>query len=174
MRLRITPWSIGWRTDVFGGRKIRLIFMRFLISGWAGQLSIRRATFLLWGRKDGSSFLTHSSNKTPAIQLFFCALYRQGSCFTFLKHLDLRSCQFVLILHPCRKSVFLRHHTLLPRPYLSLPYGHHFSIAKNQEWLVWIHDALLMFSKIKCMIRKRWNVGILVKKFEFYLIISER
>ena len=55
---------------------------------------------------DESSFLTHSSNKTPAIQLFFCALYRQGSCFTFLKHLDLRSCQFVLILHPCRKSVF--------------------------------------------------------------------
>ena len=84
---RITPWSIGWRTDVaLGGRKIRLMFVRSLISGWVGQSSIRSATFLLWARKDGLSFLTHSSNKTPVIQLFFYTLYRQGSCFTFLKH----------------------------------------------------------------------------------------
>ena len=26
--------------------------------------------------------------KTPVIQLFFCTLYQQGSCFTFLKHHD--------------------------------------------------------------------------------------
>ena len=56
-----------------------------LISGWAGQPSVRKATFLFWAQKDKSSFLTHSSNKTPVIQLFFGALYRQGSCFTFLK-----------------------------------------------------------------------------------------
>ena len=62
---------------VFRGRKIRLMFVRFLISGWAGQLSIRRATFLLWARKDESS---------SVIQLFFFSLYRQGSCFRFLKH----------------------------------------------------------------------------------------
>ena len=86
LRLRITPWSIDWRTDVvFGGRKIRLMFARFLISGWQRQFSIRRAAFLLWPRNDDLSFLTHSLNKTPVFQLFFCALYRQGNCFTFLK-----------------------------------------------------------------------------------------
>ena len=86
-RLCITPWSIGWRSDVvFGGRKIRLMFVRFLISGWAAQLSIRREPSLLWARKDESSFLTHFSNKTPVIQLFFCAPHQQGSCFTFLMH----------------------------------------------------------------------------------------
>ena len=42
--------------------------------------------------------------------------------------------------------------------------GTNFSIAKNQEWFVRIHDALFMFSKIECMIHKRWNVRILVKK----------
>ena len=46
------------------------MFVRFLILGWAGQLSIRSATFLLWTWKDKSSFLTHSSNKTSVIQLF--------------------------------------------------------------------------------------------------------
>ena len=87
LRLCIAPWLTGWRTDfVFGGRKIRLMFVRFLILGWGGQLSLRTATSLLWVRKDESSFLTHSSNKTPANQLFFCALYRQGNWFTFLKH----------------------------------------------------------------------------------------
>ena len=80
-------WYIGWKTEVvFGGRKIRMVFVRFFISRWAGKLSIRRTTFLLLARKDEPSFLTHSSDKTPVIQLFFYALYRQGSCFTFLKH----------------------------------------------------------------------------------------
>ena len=83
LRLCTTPWSIGWRTDVVsGGRKIRLKFVRFLTSEWAGQLSIRKAAFLLWAGKEESSFFTHSSNKTPVILLFFWALYRQESCFT--------------------------------------------------------------------------------------------
>ena len=83
LRLCITPWSIGWRTDVVsGGGKIRLKFVRFLISEWAGEMSIRKTTFLLWAEKDETSFLTHSSNKTPVILLFFWDLYRQESCFT--------------------------------------------------------------------------------------------
>ena len=75
LRLCITHWSIGWRTDVvFGGRKIRLMFVSSLIFGWEAQFSITSTTFLLWARKNESSFLIHSSNKTPVIQLFFCAL----------------------------------------------------------------------------------------------------
>ena len=66
--------------------KIRLIFVRFFISGWTGELSIKSTTFLSWARKEESNFLIHSQKRFPVIQLFFWLLYWQGNCLTFLKH----------------------------------------------------------------------------------------
>ena len=51
--------------------------------GWAGQLSKINATFLFSDSKFLFKSHTHSSNKTPSIQLFFCALYLQGIVLMF-------------------------------------------------------------------------------------------
>ena len=68
-------------------RQENQVGVRFMISGWAGQFSIRRATFLLWARKDESSFLTHSSNKTPVIQTFFLRSVSAGKLICIFKAL---------------------------------------------------------------------------------------
>ena len=80
---------MGWSIDVvFGSRnqflEIRLMILRFLISGWAGQLSI--TTFL--SRKEEPSFLTPFPKRPTVIQLFFWLLYQQENCLVFLKHRD--------------------------------------------------------------------------------------
>ena len=81
---------MSWSTDVaFGSRnqvlEIRLMILRFLISGWAGQLSI--TTFL--SRKEEPSFLTNFPKRPTVIQLFFWLLYQQEGCLIFLKHPDI-------------------------------------------------------------------------------------
>ena len=84
---RITPWSIGWVCEVMlGGRKNNLIAFKFSMCGWAGQLSITKATLFSSQANFRSSSLTHSSNNTPSVQLFRWLLYRQGRNLTFLKH----------------------------------------------------------------------------------------
>ena len=83
--LRITTSSMGWsKAVVCGGGKIRLMFVRFLISRWAGQSIIHHHQY--WARKEESNFLTHSPKRSPVIQLFLWILYRQESCLMFLKH----------------------------------------------------------------------------------------
>ena len=83
----MTPWSIGWKTDVvLGGKNINLALERLPIVGCAGQLSIINAIFLFSLKNFSSNSRTHSSNKVLSIQLFRCDRYRHGSDFTFLKH----------------------------------------------------------------------------------------
>ena len=82
----MTPWSIGWRMDVvFGGKNTIWTLVKFEIDGWAGQLSMIRAIFRSSARNFRSSLRTHSSKISLFIQLFFCDLYSQGRCLTFLK-----------------------------------------------------------------------------------------
>ena len=82
----MTPWSIGWRMDVvFGGKNTIWTLVKFEIDGWAGQLSMIRAIFRSSARNLRSSLRTHSSKISLFIQLFFCDLYLQGRCLTFLK-----------------------------------------------------------------------------------------
>ena len=70
MRHLITPWFIGWVTDVvFGGKKTNFKCDRFSIIGWAGQLSMINATFLHSAWNVLFTSLTHSSSKTLSIQL---------------------------------------------------------------------------------------------------------
>ena len=66
------PWSIDCVVDVvFCSNKNNLIDFKFLIWGYAGQLSITSATFLPSDENFRSNSRTHSSNNTPSIQLFF-------------------------------------------------------------------------------------------------------
>ena len=59
--------------------------VKFEIDGWVGQLSMIRAIFRSSARNFRSSLQTHSSNISLFTQLFFCDLYSQGRCLTFLK-----------------------------------------------------------------------------------------
>ena len=82
----MTPWSIGWRMDVvFGGKNTIWTLVKFEIDGWAGQLSMIRAIFGSSAQIFRSSLRAYSSKISPLIQLFFCGLYSQGRCLTFLK-----------------------------------------------------------------------------------------
>ena len=82
----MTTWSISWRMDVvFGGKNTIWTLVKFEIDGWAGQLSMIRAIFRSSARNFRSSLRTHSSKISLFIQLFFCDLYSQGRCLTFLK-----------------------------------------------------------------------------------------
>ena len=85
MRHLITPWSIGWHTDVvFSGEK-KIACHGFSIIGWAKQLSMINALSSDWNFLFTS--VTHSSNKILSIQLFLCDRYLQESFLMFLKHL---------------------------------------------------------------------------------------
>ena len=84
----MTPWSIGWVFHVvFGGKNTKFMALRSATSGWAGQLSTTRATFLPSHSNFRSCSLTHSSKSLLSIQLLFCARYLQGRFHTPLKHL---------------------------------------------------------------------------------------
>ena len=82
----MAPWSIGWRmSKVFGGKNTIETLVKFEIEGWAGQLSMIRAIFWSSTRNFRPSLQTHYSKISLFIQLFFCDLYSQGRCLTFLK-----------------------------------------------------------------------------------------
>ena len=56
-----------------------------------------------------------------------------------------------------------------------------FPLAKNQEWFVWIHDALFMFLKIECMIEaassprnRYWSIWRKFIEFQIFHIIIQR
>ena len=70
---------------VFGGKNTIWTLVNFEIDGWAGQLSMVRATFRSSARNFRSSLWTNSSKISLFIQLFFCDFYSQGRCLTFLK-----------------------------------------------------------------------------------------
>ena len=83
----MTPWSIGWETDVvLDGKNINLTLERLPIVGCAWQLSIINAILLFSLRNFLSNSRTHSSNRALSIQIFRCDRYRHGSDLTFLKH----------------------------------------------------------------------------------------
>ena len=74
---RMTPWSIGCKQEVvFGGRKKSVIDLRFSIFGWVVQLSITNAALRPSNANFLSYSLTHSSNNSESIQLFFYTRYR--------------------------------------------------------------------------------------------------
>ena len=84
----MTPWSIGWVLHVvFGGKNTKFMALRSATSGWAGQLSTTRATFLPSRSNFRSFSLTQSSKSWLSIQLLFCARYLQGRFRIPLKHL---------------------------------------------------------------------------------------
>ena len=67
------------------GKNTIWTFVEFEIDGWAGQLLMIRAIFRSSARNFRSSLRTHSSKISLFIQHFFCDLYCQGRCLTFLK-----------------------------------------------------------------------------------------
>lgn len=71
---------------VFGGRKISFIDLSPGILGWAGQLSIIKATFLFSRKNRASRFNIHRVKISAVIHAFLFAVYSTGSIFTFLKH----------------------------------------------------------------------------------------
>ena len=60
------------------GRKMSVIDLRLSIFGWAVQLSITNATLRPSNANFLSCSLTHTSNNSESIQMFFCAWYRHG------------------------------------------------------------------------------------------------
>ena len=70
---------------VFGGKNTIWTLVKFEIDGWAEQWSMIRAIFRSSAQNFQLSLRTHSSKISLFIQLFFCDLYSQDWCLTFLK-----------------------------------------------------------------------------------------
>ena len=87
---RMIYWSIGCVWDVvLGGWKTNSTYLRFSTGGWAVEISMIKAIFLLDVANFQSSSCTQSSKSSPDIQLLCWARYRQGKVLTPLKHCDL-------------------------------------------------------------------------------------
>ena len=94
----MTPWSIGWRMDVvFGLKNTIWTLVKFETDGCTGQLSMIRAIFWSSARNFWSSLRTHSSKISLFIHLFFCDLYSQSRCLTFLKEQGFLDLQIINI-----------------------------------------------------------------------------
>ena len=75
LKLRIMPWSHGWRQLVaFGGRNSHRTDIKPGTRGWAEQLSTNRRTFRFCFWNWLSSFITHSVKISDTVQAFLLAL----------------------------------------------------------------------------------------------------
>ena len=134
-----------------------------------------------------NSLLNHQS--AHGLTSFSCSV--QGCKFrpalTEHSFLFQRSCQFVLIFHHVERMLFGTPYfaatslfvIFFSKSFKALhvaPIG----LLFNLRFIGTIFlsqrtkNGLFMFSRIECMIRKSWNVRILVKKFEFYWKSSEK
>ena len=84
LRLHIKPWAIGWRTDiVFGGRKIRLMFVRSWFQGEQGNCQSEEQPFSFKLERMSRVFLTTLQIKLLSSNFFSSLCTGMGSCFTF-------------------------------------------------------------------------------------------
>lgn len=78
LKVRMTPWSIGWVIDVvFAGRNISSTFDNFMC-GWHAALSKKRTTFLLCSVIFELNDFNHSSMRHAVIQAFLFQQQRTG------------------------------------------------------------------------------------------------
>ena len=153
LRLFLKYFPINWNfLAPFSNKRVENCFIYLVVAPTACVFSWKRHSFLFQRSCNFCLFFSHEE------RVFFGMPYFVATSLfviPFSKPLKLYIYTYRLIISP-------------------LFYGHHFSLSKNQKLFVWIHNVLFMFSIIECMIRKRLNVRIRAKKFEFHWKRSER